>query len=195
MVPIVNGRSPMQEMIQRDNDALFGLDPVYYEEMVDPVIDQLGHTFDRRTIDALAAITPEGEDILCPIGREVINVDRLVPNLLAKDAIERVNRANALAERAQPAEEVVTRELMEQIAKFMQDSLEAQKKSKDAMKVLTDEVRILRMQHIIMRKQHENIVKMGFRDKIITIFDCSNAHLRRVMDRGISNAEKRMLLQ
>ena|GEM_PF-4995644 len=65
----------------------FGMDPVSLEPMGDPVLDQCGHTFNRSTIDRLLEERP-GEPISCPISREVIDVDRLAKNLLAKEALQ-----------------------------------------------------------------------------------------------------------
>ncbi len=70
----------------------FGVDPISFEEMTDPVIDQAGHTFDRSTINALRDRTPQGQPVLCPLAREVIDVNRLVPNRFGRDAIEREKR-------------------------------------------------------------------------------------------------------
>jgi hypothetical protein len=79
---------------QLDED--FGADPVFCHKMVNPVIDQEGHTFDQSTIDICVAESiskgGDGKIIKCPLYREKIIVAQLVPNLFAKEAIEREQR-------------------------------------------------------------------------------------------------------
>ena len=89
----------------RNNNDNFGLDPVTNKPMTDPVIDQAGHTFDRSTINMLLN-REEGKNPHCPVGKEVINVNRLVPNLLAKEAIERVNRGRSEIENARQLQQL-----------------------------------------------------------------------------------------
>ncbi len=72
-------------LFRRPSD--FGLDPISLEPIVDPVIDQCGHTFNRSTIDDLVHAARPGEAILCPISRKAIDVDRLSSNLFAKEAL------------------------------------------------------------------------------------------------------------
>ncbi len=90
-----NSNQPIQLNNAQENDDLFFSDPVSFEQMNRPVIDQAGHSFERATIDRLAASTPEGQPIICPLGREVIDPDRLVPNLLGRDCIEQIHIARA----------------------------------------------------------------------------------------------------
>jgi|GEM_PF-4738052 len=63
-----------------------GLDPITHKPMVDPVIDQCGHTFDRSTITLLRGNQPEGSDVICPFSQEVIQTNKLVVNCFARDA-------------------------------------------------------------------------------------------------------------
>ncbi len=93
---LLNSNQPIQlNNAQGDNDLVFS-DPVSLEQMQNPVIDQAGHSFERATIiDLLAASKREGKPLLCPIGREVIDPNRLVPNLLGRDCIEQIHIARA----------------------------------------------------------------------------------------------------
>jgi len=85
---------------QHDNNNLissqlepeFGADPITEEVMHDPVIDQCpngAHTFERSSLLAMKKRLSKGEPLICPFSRREIDIDRLVVNLFAKDAIER----------------------------------------------------------------------------------------------------------
>ncbi len=78
----------------------FSLDPISLEPMTLAVIDQAGHTFDQTTIYDLRASAGGSSSIICPIGREIIDTDRLVPNLLVRQAVETGKREKERA--AQP---------------------------------------------------------------------------------------------
>jgi hypothetical protein len=80
--------------LDNNNNAINQLDllyedPISNEIMENPVIDPCGHTFDMSTIEDIIDHTPQGQSVLCPISRQVIDVNRLVVNRFAKEAIER----------------------------------------------------------------------------------------------------------
>lgn len=66
----------------------FGIDPVSLEPLVDFVVDQCGHTFNRATIDEMVATVRPGEPVLCPISRKAIDIDNLAHNLMAREAVD-----------------------------------------------------------------------------------------------------------
>jgi predicted nuclease with TOPRIM domain len=77
---------------QTNHQDTFGRDPITQARLTDPVIDEAGHTFNKKTIDDLMAKLSPGEPLVCPIGKEVIHVDRLVRNRLAVEAAQRAEQ-------------------------------------------------------------------------------------------------------
>ncbi len=100
-----NSNQPIQFNNAEENANLVFSDPVSLEQMQNPVIDQAGHSFEKSTIDLLAARTHEGQPLICPIGREIIDPKRLVPNLLGRDCIGQIHieraKNNALEHKCQ----------------------------------------------------------------------------------------------
>ncbi len=93
-----NSNQTVQLNNTQENDDLFFSDPVSHEQMNRPLIDQAGHSFERSTIDSLVAdAIRKGQPIICPLGREIIDPNRLVPNLLARDCIEQIHIMRAKA--------------------------------------------------------------------------------------------------
>jgi hypothetical protein len=80
--------------LDNNNNAINQLDllyedPITAEIMENPVIDQCGHTFDMSTIEEIIVRTPQGQHVLCPISQQVIDINRLIVNRFAVDAIDR----------------------------------------------------------------------------------------------------------
>ncbi len=91
-----NSNQPIPFNNAEENVNLVFSDPISLEQMQNPVIDQAGHSFERSTIDSLvAAAIHKGQPLLCPIGGEPIDPNRLVPNLLGRDCIEQIHIARA----------------------------------------------------------------------------------------------------
>lgn len=81
------GMSPSRSRsMSQASDELF-LDPVSKEPMLDSLIDEFGHTFDRKTIEKMIDQSKIlNAPIICPLGREEIDINKLRPNRLANDA-------------------------------------------------------------------------------------------------------------
>lgn len=193
--------------IQQSNDDLFGIDPVSLEEMVTPMIDELGHTFDITTINMLIKATPHGESILCPIGKEVMRIDQLIINRFAKEAIERVNRDKtkiASLEQRLQQNDFMHKELMSLMTKISNDN-EVLKRDNQMFKnqneKLQSDVDQLKYQqeqdarklNVLstdirkFQKQITNLTTMSWQDKMLLALGpvvCYD-HVDAVLNRGI----------
>lgn len=88
MTTFISQSSSYSNSFERFGNQRFGLDPVTKEQMKHPIIDQRGHTFDLSTIERLAK---ESMPVICPIGGEEIDLEHLVPNFIANEAIDHSN--------------------------------------------------------------------------------------------------------
>jgi len=85
------------DLFRADIEALV-LDPIYAEPMVDPQVDQHGHTFDRSTVNALVAKwkgdprnAEIGEGFVCPLTYEWAKVRKLRPNFAVQAAAGQID--------------------------------------------------------------------------------------------------------
>ena len=78
--------SPRSRSVSQASDELF-LDPVSHEPMLDSLIDECGHTFDRSTIKKMIDQSKKlNAPIICPLSRKEIDVNALRPNRLVNEA-------------------------------------------------------------------------------------------------------------
>jgi hypothetical protein len=75
-------------------DQAFANCPIFLAPMKNPVSDEYGHSFELEAINGWAASTREGDPLICPLGREIINPDRLVNNRLGREGIECMLKMN-----------------------------------------------------------------------------------------------------
>lgn len=86
MAAAIGMSPPRSRSVSQASDELF-LDPVSKEPMLDSVMDECGHTFDRSTIEKMVEQSKRLKlPIICPLGREEIDVNTLRPNRLVNEA-------------------------------------------------------------------------------------------------------------
>ena len=102
-----NSESSGENLVQEEDSYEFYIPkeeafadcPIFLAPMKHPVTDQYGHTFELEAINGWAASTREGAPLLCPVGREIIDPDRLVNNILGRDGIEHIHKLNGYIEK------------------------------------------------------------------------------------------------
>lgn len=151
MSAVVSSRS---RSVSQASDEWF-LDPITHEPIVDAVIDECGHTFDRSTIGKIVR-NAEGI-VICPLSRREINVDRLRPNLLVNSVSSKyhVLRKDSDEKEDENAEDL---SMHDKLNLLIQMNFKLQKENKESKKKIDYLIgRVADLSEEIIELKNENV--------------------------------------
>lgn len=158
-------------------------DPVTLEPIMDPVVDECGHTFNRSTIDLIFrdTITGNAADVIsCPISRQPIHRNRMVTNYAVKRAIESPQN---------PIELILAK--LESLEVSNKAIVASNKEQTESINSLAGQVTKLNKKFNIRSTQIENVMRLNFCDAFGLLTGCTK--MQEIINRGISDDDIRLV--